>query len=36
MYEKFFGGRAVSLKKVLKKELGPIKAKIVLSQKMPE
>ena len=31
MYEKFFGGEAVSIKRVLKKKLGSIKTRQVLS-----
>ena len=32
MYEKYFGGEAVKVKRVLKKELGLIKTRQILSQ----
>ena len=32
MYEKYFGGEAVKVKRMLKEELGSIKARQVLSQ----
>ena len=32
MYERFFGGQAANVKKVLKKEFGPIKTKFMLSR----